>query len=173
MTMTYAQAQDLATEWINGGVPHFQQREVRVREFDLGFVCWAEDRPGGPSSDGGAVKLVIARDTGASTLWPALPVNEVVRRYEEAYGRPAGATPGAAKPQPAPIEATSFLLSPPQWVLDAGAAAIAAENERLGGAQGTPAAAPADRPVPATGPSTPGEGVALGKPAAPFEPAVA
>ncbi|MFF9667516.1 hypothetical protein ACF1FY_36275, partial [Streptomyces althioticus] len=39
--VTYAQAQELAEEWINGGVPHGQQREVRVREFDLGFVCWA------------------------------------------------------------------------------------------------------------------------------------
>ncbi|MCX4747106.1 SUKH-4 family immunity protein [Kitasatospora sp. NBC_01287] len=151
--MTYAQAQDLATEWINGGVPHYQQREVRVREFDLGFVCWAEDRDGGPSSDGGAVKLVIARDTGASTLWPALPVNEVVRRYEEAYGRPVGATPsGLARQLPGPIEATSFLLSPPQWVLDAGSAALAAEAEQFGG---TPAAepvltsAPAPTPAPA------------------------
>ncbi|MDH6116669.1 hypothetical protein ABH930_001068 [Kitasatospora sp. GAS204A] len=155
--MTYAQAQDLAAEWINGGVPPFQQREVRVREFDLGFVCWAEDRDGGPSSDGGAVKLVIARDTGASTLWPALPANEVVRRYEEAYGRPAGATPsGLAKPMPGPVEATSFLLSPPQWVLDAGAAALAAEAEQLGAAPVVPApAAPVAPAAPAASPVTP------------------
>lgn len=149
--MTYAQAQDLATEWINGGVSPFQQREVRVREFDLGFVCWAEDRDGGPSSDGGAVKLVIARETGASTLWPALPVNEVVHRYEAQYGRPAqGSAPGAVKPVPAPAEATSFLLSPPQWMLDAGAAAIAAEAEQLGAAQGADQGpAPAEPAAPA------------------------
>ncbi|MER8100168.1 SUKH-4 family immunity protein [Kitasatospora sp. NPDC094016] len=156
--VTYAQAQELAEEWINGGVPQPQQREVRVREFDLGFVCWAVapgDGTAGPSGPGdgsaGEARLVIARDSGATTLWPALPVNEVVRQYEEAYGRPVAANPaGAAKPAPGPVEATSFLLSPPQWLQEAGAAAIAAEAERLG-SQGAPAAvAPvAEPPVPA------------------------
>ncbi|MEV7187249.1 SUKH-4 family immunity protein [Kitasatospora sp. NPDC093102] len=158
--VTYAQAQELAEEWINGGVPRSQQREVRVREFDLGFVCWAvapagaADGTGGTGGTGGAgggsgeARLVIARDSGASTLWPALPVNEVVRQYEEIYGRPVAANPaGAAKPSPGPVEATSFLLSPPQWLQEAGAAAIAAEAERLGtapaGPQGAAAGAPA------------------------------
>ncbi|MBO1419978.1 hypothetical protein J0670_35950, partial [Streptomyces sp. FH025] len=123
--VTYAQAHELAEEWINGGVPHGQRREVRVREFDLGFVCWAVppgDAAAGTASGAahgsggsGEARLVIARDSGASTLWPALPVNEVVRQYEEVYGRPVVANPaGAAKPAPGPVEATSFLLSPPQ-----------------------------------------------------------
>ncbi|MFE3877620.1 hypothetical protein ACFXPX_24910, partial [Kitasatospora sp. NPDC059146] len=156
--VTYAQAQELAEEWVNGGVPHGQQREVRVREFDLGFVCWAvssADTAGGPGAgaDGGAgaggARLVIARDSGASTLWPALPVNEVVRQFEEVYGRPVAANPaGAAKPAPGPVEATSFLLSPPQWLQEAGAAAIAAEAEKLAGA-----AAPAPTPAPAAAPA--------------------
>ncbi|WP_035798439.1 hypothetical protein [Kitasatospora mediocidica] len=146
--VTYAQAQDLATDWINGGVPPFQQREVRVQEFDLGFVCWAEDRAGGPSSDGGAAKLVIARETGASTLWPALPVDEVVERFQETYGRPV-----EVKPAPMPAEATSFLLSPPQWLQDAGAAAIAAEAARLGEPAAGPApVAPAAEPAVLTAP---------------------
>ncbi|MFF2074543.1 SUKH-4 family immunity protein [Kitasatospora sp. NPDC058162] len=158
--VTYAQAQELAEEWINGGVPHGQQREVRVREFDLGFVCWAvspADAAGGPGAgaDGGAgaggARLVIARDSGASTLWPALPVNEVVRQFEEVYGRPVAANPaGAAKPAPGPVEATSFLLSPPQWLQEAGAAALAAEAEKLGGAAAAaPAPAPVEAPAPA------------------------
>ncbi|MEV0530219.1 SUKH-4 family immunity protein [Kitasatospora sp. NPDC050463] len=168
--VTYAQAQELADEWINGGVPRSQQREVRVREFDLGFVCWAvqpvegaagdsggradgSDGAGGPAGPGGSAgeaRLVIARDSGASTLWPALPVNEVVRQYEEVYGRPVAANPaGAAKPAPGPVEATSFLLSPPQWLQEAGAAAIAAEAERLG----APAPAPAPPVVPAPAPA--------------------
>ncbi|WP_033334033.1 SUKH-4 family immunity protein [Streptomyces novaecaesareae] len=160
--VTYAQAQELAEEWINGGVPRAQQREVRVREFDLGFVCWAVapgDGAAGPggvpgggpgggaegSSGSGEARLVIARDSGASTLWPALPVNEVVRQYEEVYGRPVAANPaGAAKPAPGPVEATSFLLSPPQWLQEAGAAAIAAEAERLGGGSAGPQAAAPD-----------------------------
>ncbi|MFJ2776359.1 SUKH-4 family immunity protein [Kitasatospora sp. NPDC087315] len=144
--VTYAQAQELAEEWINGGVPRPLQREVRVREFDLGFVCWAvqpADRASGETGgSAGEARLVIARDSGASTLWPALPVNEVVRQYEEVYGRPVAANPaGAAKPAPGPVEATSFLLSPPQWLQEAGAAAIAAEAERLGTAAAPRAAA--------------------------------
>ncbi|GAA0681162.1 hypothetical protein GCM10010193_38630 [Kitasatospora atroaurantiaca] len=137
--VTYAQAQELAEDWINAGVPRSQQREVRVREFDLGFVCWAVDRADGQDADGGSdgpageARMVIARDSGASTLWPPLPVNEVVRQYEETYGGPVAPNPaGAAKPVPGAVEATSFLLSPPQWLQEAGAAAIAAEAARLG-----------------------------------------
>lgn len=86
--VTFAQAQERAEEWVNGELPAYQHREVRVREFDLGFVVWAEDRADGPRSDGGAQRLVIARDSGEATLWPSLPVGEVIRRYEEEYGRP-------------------------------------------------------------------------------------
>lgn len=59
-----------------------------MREFELGFVVWGEDRAEGPVSDGGAQRLVIARDSGEATLWPGLPVGEVIRRYEEEYGAP-------------------------------------------------------------------------------------
>ncbi|MFE4049145.1 SUKH-4 family immunity protein [Streptomyces sp. YIM B13518] len=118
--VTFAQAQERAEEWVNGDVPSYQHREVRVREFDLGFVVWAEDRADGPRSDGGAQRLVIARDSGEATLWPALPVGEVVRRYEEEYGR------GDVAPEPVPAAAarvdlnqTSFLLSPPEWLQEA------------------------------------------------------
>ena len=143
--VTYAEAQQRAEAWINEGVPSYQRREVRVREFDLGFVAWAVDRAEGPSSDGGAVRLVIARDSGVTTLWPALPINDVVRRYEEAYGRPAGATPTSTPSATGRdrAEATSFLLSPPQWLEEAGAA-VAAEAAGFAagphaGGPGTPA----------------------------------
>src|SRR3954449_17357 len=96
--VTFAQAQERAEEWINGDVPSYQHREVRVREFGLGFVVWAEDRADGPRSDGGAQRLVIARDSGEATLWPALAVGEGIRRYEEEYGRPEA----AEEPAPAP-----------------------------------------------------------------------
>ncbi|WP_338485162.1 SUKH-4 family immunity protein [Streptomyces sp. SCSIO 75703] len=119
--VTFAQAQERAEEWINGELPAYQHREVRVREFDLGFVVWAEDRADGPRSDGGAQRLVIARDSGEATLWPGLPVGEVIRRYEEEYGRPEGA---GQEPAPAPaarvdLNQTSFLLSPPEWLQEA------------------------------------------------------
>ncbi|MEV6210887.1 SUKH-4 family immunity protein [Kitasatospora sp. NPDC051914] len=152
--VTYAQAQEIAEDWINAGVPRSGQREVRVREFDLGFVCWAVEKADDEPSDGSEVRLVIARDSGASTLWPPLPVNEVVRQYEEAYGGRTEPNPaGAARPVPGAVEATSFLLSPPQWLQEAGAAAIAAENARLGtpdggtSGGGAPAAEPAAAPA--------------------------
>lgn len=57
----------------------------------------------------------------------------MVSRYEAAYGGPTEPNPaGAAKPVQGAVEATSFLLSPPQWLKDAGEAAIAAEHARLG-----------------------------------------
>src|SRR6476469_8449361 len=118
--VTFAQAQERAEEWVNGDVPSYQHREVRVREFELGFVVWAEDRAEGPRSDGGAQRLVIARDSGEATLWPSVPVGEVIRRYEEEYGRPEG--PVDAVPAPAArvdLNQTSFLLSPPEWLQEA------------------------------------------------------
>ncbi|MFD9255403.1 hypothetical protein, partial [Streptomyces bottropensis] len=118
--VTFAQAQERAEEWINGDLPAYQHREVRVREFELGFVVWAEDRADGPRSDGGAQRLVIARDSGDATLWPSLPVGEVIRRFEEEYGR-ADEVPAAA-PAPAArvdLNQTSFLLTPPEWLQDA------------------------------------------------------
>ncbi|MEV5848749.1 SUKH-4 family immunity protein [Streptomyces sp. NPDC051985] len=118
--VTFAQAQERAEEWVNGDVPAYQHREVRVREFGLGFVVWGEDRPEGPRSDAGGQRLVIARDSGEATLWPALPVGEVIRRYEEEYGREAEVAD--AVPAPAArvdLNQTSFLLSPPEWLQEA------------------------------------------------------
>ncbi|MCZ7459814.1 SUKH-4 family immunity protein [Streptomyces sp. WMMC940] len=118
--VTFAQAQERAEEWVNGDLPAYQHREVRVREFELGFVVWAEDRPEGPTSDGGRQRMVIARDSGEATLWPGLPVGEVIRRYEEEYGVPgAGAAPAAAPAERIDLNQTSFLLSPPEWLQDA------------------------------------------------------
>ncbi|OKJ33089.1 hypothetical protein AMK24_25395 [Streptomyces sp. CB02366] len=118
--VTFAQAQERADEWVNGDVPAYQHREVRVREFELGFVVWAEDRPEGPVSDGGRQRLVIARDSGEATLWPGLPVGEVIRRYEEEYGIAAGAPEAAPEPpQRVDLNQTSFLLTPPEWLQEA------------------------------------------------------
>ncbi|MFD9526752.1 SUKH-4 family immunity protein [Streptomyces goshikiensis] len=118
--VTFAQAQERAEEWINADVPAYQHREVRVREFGLGFVLWAEDRAAGPVSGGGRQRLVIARDSGEVTLWPGLPVGEVIRRYEEEYG--VAAAPAAEASVPTPridAEQTSFMLSPPEWLQEA------------------------------------------------------
>ncbi|GGY23069.1 SUKH-4 family immunity protein [Streptomyces djakartensis] len=132
--VTFAQAQERAEEWVNGDLPSYQHREVRVREFELGFVVWAEDRAGGPRSDGGAQRLVIARDSGEATLWPGLPVGEVIRRYEEEYGRPdVVEEPGPVPAARVDLNQTSFLLTPPEWLQDA-ADRMGVPDRRGGGA---------------------------------------
>ncbi len=137
--VTFAQAQERAERWVNGDVPGYHQREVRVREFDLGFVAWAESRSGS-EGDGGRSRLVIARDSGDTTLWPGLPVGEVIRRYEEEYGNvPAQPAPsGGAAPQRLDLEATSFLLTPPEWLQQA-ADQIGIPDRRRSGAASAPA----------------------------------
>ncbi|MGW1375244.1 SUKH-4 family immunity protein [Streptomyces sp. NPDC002446] len=159
--VTFAQAQERAERWVNGDVPAPQHREVRVREFDLGFVAWAEDREGGPATEGGRARLVIARDSGETTLWPGLPVGEVIRRYEEEYGPAVDGGPGAAEPAPQRIdlEATSFLLTPPEWLQEA-ADAIGIPDRRGGVAAAAPSVpAQAAAPQPAA-PSSPEAGAA-------------
>ncbi|MFJ6900171.1 SUKH-4 family immunity protein [Streptomyces hokutonensis] len=134
--VTFAQAQERAEEWINGDVPAYQHREVRVREFELGFVAWAEDRADGSRSDGGGQRLVLARDSGEATLWPALPVGEVIRRYEEEYGRPEEVTDAVpAAPARVDLNQTSFLLSPPEWLQEA-ADKIGIQDRRGAGTPG-------------------------------------
>ncbi|MFJ7208805.1 SUKH-4 family immunity protein [Streptomyces sp. NPDC098789] len=153
--VTFAQAQERAEEWINGDVPGYQQREVRVREFGLGFVVWAEDRAGGPVSAGGRQRLVIARDSGEATLWPGLPVGEVIRRYEEEYGVSAAAPEPSVPPQRIDAEQTSFILSPPEWLQEAADRAGIAPRAEAPAAPAVPVApvvpaapaAPAVRPV--------------------------
>ncbi|MET7802341.1 hypothetical protein ABZS78_38215, partial [Streptomyces decoyicus] len=159
--VTFAQAQERAERWVNGEVPVPLHREVRVREFDLGFVAWAEDREGGPSTDGGRARMVIARDSGETTLWPGLPVGEVIRRYEEVYGAPADGGYGAAEApaQRIDLEATSFLLTPPEWLQEAADGIGGADRRATGsaGAAGTageaPVASPPGAPAPAAAPS--------------------
>lgn len=160
--VTFAQAQERADEWVNGDVPAYQHREVRVREFELGFVVWAEDRAEGPVSDGGRQRLVIARDSGEATLWPGLPVGEVIRRYEEEYGATAGAPAAPEPPQRIDLNQTSFLLSPPEWLQEA-ADKLGIPDRRAEAAGQTPPPAPAPpapssqgRPVPYEPTASPG-----------------
>ncbi|MFE7388132.1 SUKH-4 family immunity protein [Streptomyces sp. NPDC057582] len=144
--VTFAQAQERADEWVNGDVPAYQHREVRVREFELGFVVWAEDRAEGPVSDGGRQRLVIARDSGEATLWPGLPVGEVIRRYEEEYGTVAAVPAPVPPPARVDLNQTSFLLSPPEWLQEA--ADKLGIPDRRAERDGNPLPAPSSSPAP-------------------------
>ncbi|MER6234860.1 SUKH-4 family immunity protein [Streptomyces clavifer] len=158
--VTFAQAQERADEWVNGDVPAYQHREVRVREFELGFVVWSEDRPEGPVSDGGRQRLVIARDSGEATLWPGLPVGEVIRRYEEEYGASAAAPAAPEPPQRIDLNQTSFLLTPPEWLQEA-ADKLGIPDRRA--ERDTP---PSPAPVPTSAPAGPAGSGATPWPAA-------
>ncbi|MDX2745941.1 MULTISPECIES: SUKH-4 family immunity protein [Streptomyces] len=158
--VTFAQAQERADEWVNGDVPAYQHREVRVREFELGFVVWSEDRPEGPVSDGGRQRLVIARDSGEATLWPGLPVGEVIRRYEEEYGASAAAPTAPEPPQRIDLNQTSFLLTPPEWLQEA-ADKLGIPDRRA--ERDTP---PSPAPVPTSAPAGPAGSGATPWPAA-------
>jgi hypothetical protein len=148
--VTFAQAQERAERWINGDVPQYQHREVRVREFDLGFVVWAEPRGEAQAAEAAAgMRVVIARDSGEATLWPALPVGELIRRYEEEYG----AVPEDVAPEPPQridLEATSFLLSPPEWLQEA-ADRMGIPDRRSSGSSGSSAAGGTGAAAPAAG----------------------
>ncbi|GFH37268.1 SUKH-4 family immunity protein [Streptomyces pacificus] len=169
--VTFAQAQERAEEWVNGELPAYRHREVRVREFGSGFVVWAEDRPEGATSDGGRQRMVIARDSGEATLWPGLPVGEVIRRYEEEYGAPVAApVPAAVPPERIDLNQTSFLLSPPEWLQDA-ADRLGMADQR-GARGGTGASAPgAPTQEGATGSVSAAAASAPGAPAAGTSPA--
>ncbi|WP_326792417.1 SUKH-4 family immunity protein [Streptomyces sp. NBC_00841] len=159
--VTFAQAQERADEWVNGDVPAYQHREVRVREFELGFVVWAEDRAEGPVSDGGRQRLVIARDSGEATLWPGLPVGEVIRRYEEEYGTVAAVPAPVPPPARVDLNQTSFLLSPPEWLQEA--ADKLGIPDRRGERDGNPLSAPSSSPAPSAS-SVPAQAAPSGTP---------
>ncbi|UED85917.1 SUKH-4 family immunity protein [Streptomyces profundus] len=159
--VTFAQAQERAERWVNGaGAP---ARTARVREFALGFVAWAEEASG---VEAGGGRLVIARDSGEATYWPALEVAEIIRRYEEEYGGSTDPVPAPEPPRSVDLEATSFLLTPPEW--------LQAAADKAGIPDNRPGAAAPSPPPPASEPFSMGkpaaERPAAPDPFAPFKP---
>ncbi|MDQ0993401.1 SUKH-4 family immunity protein [Streptomyces sp. V3I7] len=89
------QAFAVADRWLNPEGSAAPRREVRMQEFDLGWVVWAapaeperdpetgERRP--PASIGDACG-VVDRRSGELTVWPSVPVEEVVRMYQQKHG---------------------------------------------------------------------------------------
>ena len=82
------QALAVADRWLNPEGSTEPRREVRMQEFDLGWVVWAapaaperdpETGERRPPSEIGAACGVVDRRTGELTVWPSVPVEEVVR----------------------------------------------------------------------------------------------
>ncbi|MFJ6134705.1 SUKH-4 family immunity protein [Kitasatospora sp. NPDC092286] len=94
---TRAQAIEAAHRWINGELPGASagSRPVRSHEFDLGWVLWAEPPPvrvdprtgeRRAPEEIGAACAVVDRETGRFTVWPSVPVDEVVALYRDFLG---------------------------------------------------------------------------------------
>ncbi|OIV38858.1 hypothetical protein BIV57_03735 [Mangrovactinospora gilvigrisea] len=134
-----ATARERAETWINGEVPSYLKRTVRLQEFSGGFVAWGETPGGGSEAEGARMRMVVDRSSGEATLWPGLPVDEVIRRWEESYGhREAPPEPVAPESARSTAEATSFLIRPPE----------------LGGPQPAPSPVP-PTPAPMSAPMSP------------------
>ncbi|MGX1854637.1 SUKH-4 family immunity protein [Streptomyces sp. NPDC055299] len=101
--ITQAQAQATAARWLNPEGHQGPPREVAMQEFDLGWVVWAappppevdpQTRQRRPPAEIGAACGVVDRASGELTVWPSVPVDEVVRMYQQKHGAGAGTGAG-------------------------------------------------------------------------------
>jgi hypothetical protein len=117
-----SQAQALATadRWLNGHAPQEQHRRVGIQEFGLGWVVWAVPPPvevdpvtgqRRPPADFGNACGVVDRRTGELTVWPSVPVDEVIGMYEAKHG--ASASADAAPPVTGPGNTAVFSYVDP------------------------------------------------------------
>ncbi|MGY0490177.1 SUKH-4 family immunity protein [Streptomyces sp. WG-D5] len=114
------QALTTAEGWLNPeGQP---RREVRVHEFDLGWVVWAAPPPlerdpvtgkRRPPATIGHSCGVVDRRTGELSTWPSVPVEEVVRMYQQKHGGGEEAAPPAPQPVTGPGNTTVFTYVDP------------------------------------------------------------
>ncbi|MCF3175390.1 SUKH-4 family immunity protein [Streptomyces sioyaensis] len=107
--ITQAQAQTTAARWLNPEGHQGPPREVALQEFDLGWVVWAVPSPPEvdpatgqrrPPAEIGAAYGVVDRSSGELTVWPSIPVDEVVRRYRQQHGTGSGTAPAAPAEPP-------------------------------------------------------------------------
>ncbi|MFE1176056.1 SUKH-4 family immunity protein [Streptomyces sp. NPDC058773] len=104
-----AQAHATAARWLNPEGHQGPPREVAMQEFDLGWVVWAVPPPPEvdpatgqrrPPAEVGAACGVVDRASGELTVWPSVPVDEVIRRYQQKHGAASGAAPAAPAAPP-------------------------------------------------------------------------
>lgn len=103
------QAFALANRWLNPADSQAPDRDVRMQEFDLGWVVWAAPAPvehdqetgqRRPPSELGDACGVIDRSTGELSIWPSVPVDEVVRMYRHKHGAATDTGEGRAATGP-------------------------------------------------------------------------
>ncbi|MFC7308664.1 SUKH-4 family immunity protein [Streptomyces monticola] len=109
---TQEQAFATADRWLNAHAPTGARREVRLQEFSLGWVVWAAPPPEErdpvtgarrPPAEFGGATGVVDRRTGELTTWPSVPVEEVMRMYEEKHAGPRHEVPPARPSAQPPV----------------------------------------------------------------------
>ncbi|MCZ4604589.1 SUKH-4 family immunity protein [Streptomyces sp. Lzd4kr] len=118
------QALAIADRWLNPDGSTEPRREVRMHEFDLGWVVWAA--PAGtrgesasgerqPPTEAGNACGVVDRGTGELTVWPSAPVDEVVRMYRQKHsdGTQGQNSQGGALPVTGPGNTAVFTYVDP------------------------------------------------------------
>ncbi|MGW4648313.1 SUKH-4 family immunity protein [Kitasatospora sp. NPDC004289] len=92
---TLAQALEAAHRWVNAELSPEAVRPVKAHEFDLGWVVWPEPAPvrvdpltgeRRAPEELGAACAVIDRATGELTVWPSVPVPQVIELYRDRLG---------------------------------------------------------------------------------------
>ncbi|MFG2192536.1 SUKH-4 family immunity protein [Streptomyces sp. NPDC048639] len=118
--ISQAQAVAIADRWLNPQGAQAPQRQVATHEFDLGWVVWAVPPPPErdpvtgqrrPPADIGNACGVVDRRTGELTVWPSVPVEEVVRMYQQKHG--GAAVSAAERPVTGPGNTTVFTYVDP------------------------------------------------------------
>ncbi|MBT2490902.1 SUKH-4 family immunity protein [Streptomyces sp. ISL-96] len=108
-----------ADRWLNPDGSGAPRREVRMREFDLGWVVWAAPAPmerdpetgeRRPPAEIGDACGVVDRRTGELTVWPSVPVDEAVRMYKQKHG---GGSSESGRPVTGPGNTAVFTYVDP------------------------------------------------------------
>lgn len=78
--ITPEEAERIATKWVSDSAPAGASLTAMVTEFDLGYVVTPKAQPGSPPLFGSG-RGIIDKETGEFSIWPSLPVENVIARY--------------------------------------------------------------------------------------------
>lgn len=78
--ITRAEAESMAMKLVRDSAPPEMRLIAAVREFDLGYVAWAQ-RPPDHSPLFGASRGIIDRHTGELSVWSSLPVDLAINQF--------------------------------------------------------------------------------------------
>ena len=78
--ITAAEARQIADKWVADSAPPGPSLIAMLHEFDQGYVVWARPPDRGRAL-AGAARGIIDRETGELSIWPTLPIAEVISDF--------------------------------------------------------------------------------------------